>query len=82
MSGWMPHTASPSGFVGADGHTIAFEYRRSEHLVKGFETVDAATDSRFLFFQVLVGGVIGLALSWLLCTGVAAAFPATSKSPK
>lgn len=40
MQVWTLHHAARYAFVGADGHAISFEYRRSEHLTRGFETVN------------------------------------------
>jgi Xaa-Pro aminopeptidase len=51
MNVWMLHNASHYAFVGADGYAIAFEYRRSEHLAKGFETVDEIRTARTWFYM-------------------------------
>jgi Xaa-Pro aminopeptidase len=40
MQLWMTHNASHYAVVCADGHAIAFEYGKSEHLAQGIETVD------------------------------------------
>ena len=40
MQVWTLHHAARYAFVGADGHAISFEYRRSEHLTRDFETVN------------------------------------------
>jgi Xaa-Pro aminopeptidase len=55
MQVWMLHNASRYAFVGADGHTIAFEYRRSEFLAKDFETVDEVRTARTWFYMTAGG---------------------------
>lgn len=50
MQLWMTHNASHYALVCADGHAIAFEYGKSEHLAKGFETVDEIRTARTWFF--------------------------------
>jgi Xaa-Pro aminopeptidase len=50
MQVWMLHNASHYAVVGADGHAIAFEYPKSEHLAKGLETVDEIRPARTWFF--------------------------------
>lgn len=49
MAVWMLHNASHYALVCADGHGIAFEYRRSEHLARGIETVDEIRTCRTWF---------------------------------
>jgi len=49
MMVWMLHNASHYALVCADGCGIAFEYRRSEHLVKGIETIDEVRTCRTWF---------------------------------
>ncbi len=51
MQVWMLHHASRYAFVGADGHAITFEYRRSEHLARGFETVNETRPARVWFYM-------------------------------
>ena len=51
MQVWMLHNASRYAVVAADGHAIAFEYRRSEHLAQGFETVDEVRTARTWFYM-------------------------------
>lgn len=51
MQVWMLHNASRYALVGADGHAIAFEYKRSEFLTKGFETVDETRTARTWFYM-------------------------------
>jgi Xaa-Pro aminopeptidase len=50
MQVWMLHNASRYAFIGADAHAIAFEYKRSEFLAKGFETVDEIRTARSWFY--------------------------------
>ncbi len=40
MQVWMTHNPSHYALICADGHGIAFEYGKSEHLARGLETVD------------------------------------------
>lgn len=51
MQVWMLHNAMHYCFVGADAYTIIFEYKRSEHLTKGFETVDETRTARGWFWM-------------------------------
>jgi Xaa-Pro aminopeptidase len=50
MQLWMTHNASHYALVGADGHAIAFEYGKSEHLAQGIETVDEVRTARTWFY--------------------------------
>ena len=50
MQVWMMHNASHYALVFADGHAIAFEYGKSEHLAQGIETVDEVMTARSWFF--------------------------------
>jgi Xaa-Pro aminopeptidase len=50
MQLWMTHNASHYALVFADGHAIAFEYGRSEHLAQGFETVDEVRTAKTWFY--------------------------------
>jgi Xaa-Pro aminopeptidase len=50
MQVWMMHNASHYALVFADGHGIAFEYGRSEHLAKGIETVDEVRTAKSWFY--------------------------------
>lgn len=50
MQVWMMHNASHYALVFADGHAIAFEYPRSEHLAEGLETVDQILPARSWFY--------------------------------
>jgi Xaa-Pro aminopeptidase len=51
MQVWMLHNASRYALVCADGHGIAFEYRRSEHLTTGIETVDETRTAKTWFWM-------------------------------
>ncbi|WP_342364307.1 Xaa-Pro peptidase family protein [Terrarubrum flagellatum] len=51
MQVWMLHNASHYALLFADGRGIAFEYRRSEHLAKGIETVDEIRTARTWFYM-------------------------------
>jgi Xaa-Pro aminopeptidase len=50
MQVWMLHNPSHYALVCADGHGIAFEYSRSEHVAKGLETVDEIRPARSWFY--------------------------------
>ena len=50
MQLWMTHNPSHYAMVCADGHGIAFEYGKSEHLAGGFETVDEVRTARTWFY--------------------------------
>ena len=50
MQLWMTHNAAHYAVVGADGYAIAFEYGKSEHLAKGFETVDEVRTATSWFY--------------------------------
>jgi len=50
MQVWMLHNPSHYALVCADGHGIAFEYARSEHVAKGLETVDEIRPARSWFY--------------------------------
>ena len=50
MQLWMTHNAAHYAVVGADGYAIAFEYGKSEHLAKGFETVDEVRTAMSWFY--------------------------------
>lgn len=50
MQVWMMHNASHYALLGADGHGIAFEYPRSEHVAQGIETVDEIRPARTWFY--------------------------------
>lgn len=50
MQVWMMHNASHYAMIGADGHGIAFEYPRSEHVAQGIETVDEIRPARTWFY--------------------------------
>jgi Xaa-Pro aminopeptidase len=51
MQVWMLHNASRYALIGADGHGTAFEYKRSEHVTKGIETVDETRTARAWFWM-------------------------------
>ena len=51
MQVWMLHNASHYALICADGHGIAFEYRRSEHLAQDIETVDEVRTARTWFYM-------------------------------
>jgi Xaa-Pro aminopeptidase len=55
MQVWTLHHAARYAFIGADGHAISFEYRRSEHLTRGFETVDE-TRAATAWYYATAGG--------------------------
>ena len=40
MQVWMTHNPSHYAVICADGHGIDFEYKGSEHVAKGIETID------------------------------------------
>jgi len=50
MQLWMTHNASHYALVCADGHAIAFEYGKSEHVAKGIEVVDEVRTATTWFF--------------------------------
>jgi Xaa-Pro aminopeptidase len=50
MQVWMLHNASHYALVFADGHAIAFEYGKSEHLAEGIETVDEVRTAKSWFY--------------------------------
>lgn len=50
MQLWMTHNASHYAVVCADGHGIAFEYPKSEHVAKGIEVVDEIRPARTWFY--------------------------------
>jgi Xaa-Pro aminopeptidase len=50
MQVWMMHNASHYALVFADGHGIAFEYGKSEHLAHGIETVDEVRTAKSWFY--------------------------------
>jgi Xaa-Pro aminopeptidase len=51
MQVWMLHNASRYAVVCADSHAIAFEYKRSEHMTQGFETVNETRTARTWFYM-------------------------------
>ena len=51
MQVWMLHNPSHYAVVCADGHAIDFEYKGSEHVVKGIETIDEVRPARNWFFM-------------------------------
>lgn len=53
MQLWMTHNASHYAMVCADGHAIDFEYGGSEHLAKGFETIDEVRTARTWFYYTV-----------------------------
>ncbi len=50
MQLWMTHNPSHYALICADGHGIAFEYGKSEHLAKGYETVDEIRTAKSWFY--------------------------------
>jgi Xaa-Pro aminopeptidase len=50
MQLWMTHNASHYALVCADGHAIAFEYGKSEHVAKGIETVNEVRTATTWFY--------------------------------
>ena len=50
MQLWVAHNAARYAVVGADGHAIAFEFGKSEHLAKGLETVDEVRTAMAWFY--------------------------------
>lgn len=50
MQLWMTHNASHYALLSADGHAIAFEYGKSEHLARGIPTVDEIRTARTWFY--------------------------------
>ncbi|MFM9846250.1 MAG: M24 family metallopeptidase [Hyphomicrobiaceae bacterium] len=50
MQLWMTHNASHYALVCADGHAIAFEYGKSEHVAEGIETVDEVRTATTWFY--------------------------------
>lgn len=50
MQLWMTHNPSHYAWLGADGHGIDFEYGGSEHLAKGFETIDEVRKATSWFY--------------------------------
>lgn len=50
MQLWMAHNPCNYALVGADGHSIAFEYGKSEHLAKDIEIVDEVRSATGWFY--------------------------------
>ncbi len=50
MQLWMTHNPSHYAMICADGHGIAFEYGKSEHLAQGIETVDEVRTAKSWFY--------------------------------
>jgi Xaa-Pro aminopeptidase len=50
MQLWMTHNAARYAVLCSDGHAIAFEYGKSEHLAKGVETVDEVRTATSWFY--------------------------------
>src|ERR1700704_7149061 len=50
MQLWVAHNAARYAVVGADGYAIAFEFGKSEHLAKAFETVDEVRPAMSSFY--------------------------------
>ncbi len=50
MQLWMAHNACNYALVCADGHTIAFEYSKAEHLARGIEIVDEVRTGTSWFY--------------------------------
>ncbi len=50
MQLWMTHNASHYALLGADGHAIAFEYGKSEHLAQGIEIIDEVRTAKTWFY--------------------------------
>lgn len=50
MQVWMTHNPSHYAVVCADGHAIDFEYGKSEHVAKGYETVDEVRTATSWFY--------------------------------
>mgnify|MGYP001403126145 CR=1 FL=1 len=50
MQVWMMHNASHYAMVFADGHAIAFEYGKSEHLANGLATVNEIRTAKSWFY--------------------------------
>jgi Xaa-Pro aminopeptidase len=50
MQVWMLHNASHYALVFADGHAIDFEYKGSEHVAKGIETIDEIRPATTWFY--------------------------------
>jgi Xaa-Pro aminopeptidase len=50
MQLWTTHNAARYAVLCADGHATAFEYGKSEHLAKGYETVDEIRTATSWFY--------------------------------
>ncbi len=50
MQVWMMHNASHYAVICGDGHAIAFEYGKSEHLAHGIETIDEVRTAKSWFY--------------------------------
>jgi Xaa-Pro aminopeptidase len=50
MQVWMLHNPSHYALLCADGHAIAFEYGKSEHLAEGIEIVDEVRTAKTWFY--------------------------------
>jgi Xaa-Pro aminopeptidase len=50
MQLWMTHNPSHYALICADGHAVDFEYGKSEHLARGFETIDEVRTARTWFY--------------------------------
>lgn len=50
MQLWMTHNASHYAFIGAEGPSIDFEYRGSEHVAQGLSTIDEVRPCKSWFY--------------------------------
>ncbi|MBM3571608.1 MAG: aminopeptidase P family protein, partial [Alphaproteobacteria bacterium] len=51
MQVWMLHDPSHYALVCADGYAVDFEYKGSEHVVRGIETIDEVRPARNWFYM-------------------------------
>ena len=51
MQVWMLHNPSHYAAISADGHAVDFEYKGSEHIVRGIETIDEIRPARNWFYM-------------------------------
>jgi len=64
MQLWMTHNPSHYAVVFSDGPSIDFEYRNSEHLGKGIETVDEVRTAKSWFYFAAGEHVATRAKAW------------------
>ena len=64
MQMWMTHNPSHYALIFADGPAIDFEYRTSEHLANGIETIDEVRTVKSWFYFAVGDHVAARAKAW------------------